>query len=443
MLTARLLWVAALVLAIDVVAVGLHYGRDLGALQQEVLERQSDRIRRALESGADGTVTVDAAATRLFRAHTDAYGFVVVDGAGRALASANLALVPAPARKPAPGLDTWSANLAGPEGAVRVRGERIEIGGAPAALVVVKAGDPAGLTTGALLNELMGHVLLPVVPAVLALLVANVVLVRRCVRPLAAAAAWARAVVPGAPPAPPPEGPLPREAADLVEAARRALEGLEATLAAEKRRAAEAAHALRTPLAVMTTRLDAMPGTEETARLRADLAGLSRTVAQVLSSARAGALVVAPDATADLSAIAEDVVAALAPLGWQAGVALELHAPGHAVPVAGDAGAIEMALSNLVENAIRHAGARTVRVHVRPGGGIRVEDDGRGIPAAEAGLLFEPFSRGPDAAAGGAGLGLAIVARVARAHDAVADYRRLPRGGSAFSLDFAEHRRKS
>ncbi|MEE4121118.1 MAG: ATP-binding protein [Paracoccaceae bacterium] len=124
-------------------------------------------------------------------------------------------------------------------------------------------------------------------------------------------------------------------------------------------------------------------------------------------------------------------------------MALELHAPGHAVTVAGDAGAIAVALSNLAENAIRHADARTVRVHVRPGGGVSVEDDGRDIPATEAGRLFEPFRRGPDAAAGGAGLGLAIVARVARAHGTQAEYRRLPRGGSAFSLDLPENRRKA
>jgi len=193
-LTARLLWVAALVLAVNVVAVGLYYGSDLDSLRRAVLERQSERIRGALEHGPDGAVTVGAAATRLFRAHPDAYGFVVVDESGRILARANEGLVPETARRPVPGVDTWSARLDGPEGPVRMRGERITLGGAPAALVLVKTDDPAGLTTGALGNELIGHVLLPVVQAMLALLVANVVLVRRCVRPLGAAAAWARAI---------------------------------------------------------------------------------------------------------------------------------------------------------------------------------------------------------------------------------------------------------
>ncbi|MEM7530009.1 MAG: hypothetical protein AAF416_20525 [Pseudomonadota bacterium] len=61
-------------------------------------------------------------------------------------------------------------------------------------------------------------------------------------------------------------------------------------LDAEKRRASEAAHALRTPVAVLVARLETPPAGETTDRLRADIAHLSRTVRQVINAGRADAL---------------------------------------------------------------------------------------------------------------------------------------------------------
>jgi two-component system, OmpR family, osmolarity sensor histidine kinase EnvZ len=82
--------------------------------------------------------------------------------------------------------------------------------------------------------------------------------------------------------------------------------------------------------------------------------------------------------------------------------------------------AVRRAVSNLIDNALRYAGG-PVEVHLRKNRGgavIEVRDRGPGIPPQEAERLKRPFTRLDDARGGpsGAGLGLAIVERVARAH---------------------------
>ena len=94
--------------------------------------------------------------------------------------------------------------------------------------------------------------------------------------------------------------------------------------------------------------------------------------------------------------------------------------------VAGRYGELERAIGNLLDNAVRHA---TATVHVRVGvddGSVSVvvEDDGNGIPAADAELVFERFAR-LDAARsaddGGAGLGLSIARDIVERHGGTLD----------------------
>ena len=113
------------------------------------------------------------------------------------------------------------------------------------------------------------------------------------------------------------------------------------------------------------------------------------------------------------------------------GVRLQAEARGVTVAVEGgatvegDAGGLAMAASNLVANAVRHARqALTVRVTEDAGGArLAVEDDGPGLPADATDRVFAPLVQlatgdgsGDGAASGSAGLGLAIVRRVAESH---------------------------
>ena len=94
---------------------------------------------------------------------------------------------------------------------------------------------------------------------------------------------------------------------------------------------------------------------------------------------------------------------------------------------------VEQAVTNLVDNALRHgAGAVVVRAR-RAGEAIElsVEDAGDGVPPEDAEEVFGRFVRGPSADGRGAGLGLAIVRAIARAHGGDARLQATPGGATA------------
>ena len=101
---------------------------------------------------------------------------------------------------------------------------------------------------------------------------------------------------------------------------------------------------------------------------------------------------------------------------------------------------IGLALSNLVTNAFRHTPAgTTVGVAVDPDGSIAVTDDGPGITAHTPDQLTRRFWRADHARSDSAGLGLAIVDRVARVHGTVLTIGNRPGGGAVFSIRLGGH----
>jgi signal transduction histidine kinase len=139
----------------------------------------------------------------------------------------------------------------------------------------------------------------------------------------------------------------------------------------------------------------------------------------------------------DLRQLAEEVVGSMAHLALAACRTIALTGAAHAVVVIGNAAAIEDALRNLIENALVHTPPGTeVVVEVDPKGGISVQDSGPGIPAEDRRRIFERFWRGKGVRTDGAGLGLAIVEEIVKAHGAsVTVSNRLPRG-ARFDLWF-------
>jgi two-component system OmpR family sensor kinase len=193
---------------------------------------------------------------------------------------------------------------------------------------------------------------------------------------------------------------------------------------------------LRTPVAVLVARLDELPPGPELDTLRADIRALSRTVTQFLSSSGADRLEVGEDAHSDLARVAERVVGDLAPVAEAQGSEIVLTGNDSAVPVRGAQDAIALALTNLIENALSHGGPGPVEVAVGPGATLSVRDHGPGLPPKSDGDLFEPFRRGSQAPRGGAGLGLAIVDRIQRAHGGAVEASDAPSGGALFRLTY-------
>ena len=97
--------------------------------------------------------------------------------------------------------------------------------------------------------------------------------------------------------------------------------------------------------------------------------------------------------------------------------------------------AVTDALRNLIENAVAHAPLGTeVTITVDPVGTVSVSDRGPGVAPADRAHVFERFWRGRSERHPGAGLGLAIVAEIARAHGGTIDVDQTTSGGAVFTL---------
>lgn len=104
-----------------------------------------------------------------------------------------------------------------------------------------------------------------------------------------------------------------------------------------------------------------------------------------------------------------------------------------------DADKVEQILTNLVDNALRHAPDATVELAVGSDGdgGVRVDvrDDGPGVPADQQRTVFEKFARGRASRADGSGLGLYISRGLAREHGGDVRMTSVPGEGATFTLE--------
>ncbi len=191
------------------------------------------------------------------------------------------------------------------------------------------------------------------------------------------------------------------------------------------------AHDLRTPLNRLRNRLEATqrhldPASDQAAEIEAAVAEtdqLITTFNALLLIAEADAGVARGAMTPiDLAPIAEDMAELYAPLAEEKGVTLKIT-PAGATVIDGNRSLISQALANLVDNAIKYTpagGMVTVTALETPQGvELRVADTGPGIPAAERARVVERFVRlEASRNSPGTGLGLSLVAAVARLHEA-------------------------
>lgn len=225
---------------------------------------------------------------------------------------------------------------------------------------------------------------------------------------------------------------LPGELQPIIVAINELMARLHQALAQERRFTSDAAHELRTPLALVRLQIEGLALADEAGRqiahqrLLKGIDRLSRTVSQMLLLARLEqAADRMPMTPVDLKALLEASVAELAPAAVAKDQDLSLAVPAEACVLGhAQAEALAILMRNLLDNAIRYtpSGGRIGvtldldEAHAR----LAVEDSGPGVPEAMRERIWERFFRPPGMESPGSGLGLSIVRQVLELHGGVA-----------------------
>lgn len=315
---------------------------------------------------------------------------------------------------------------------------RVTVSDEPFWITVAIAGQGFGPFIPVIFNEIRFHVLFPLLLLSLLFLLFNFSVVRSTLRPLRATIAAVDGIDPAQVAMRIETKASSREVQALVNAVNRMLERVERAARTLKDFAGDAAHELRTPLAIMMLSIGKLPEGEAKSRLAADAKGMKRLVDQMLDLSHATALEIDANTRADLRAIASDVATDLTPLAVARGRLISFRDAG-AASVHGHADAIGRALRNLVENAVSHTPPRTViEVVAGPGRQCSVRDHGPGIPAAQRSVALERFHRLDKSRAEGAGLGLAIASTIMTLHGGEIRIEDAPGGGALVRLIFPD-----
>ncbi|WP_367119290.1 sensor histidine kinase [Methylocystis sp.] len=231
---------------------------------------------------------------------------------------------------------------------------------------------------------------------------------------------------------------VPVEVAPFVEAVNEALKRLDAWAARQRRFTANAAHELRTPLAIMRARLENAKASPLKSELLGDASQLRSIVEEMLVAARLTEGQAPLDQRVDLSDAARQVVSDLLPLAIDRDQFVDLEYSGPVV-TRGNRRAVDCVLTNLIDNALHAEPAKaSVAVRLDEGGVIAIIDHGEGIAADDREMIFEPFWRKNEANPG-SGLGLAIAKEIVDAHGGRIWVEDTPGGGATFKVSFPLH----
>lgn len=393
-------------------------------LHARTLQAQAREFVAALHIRADGSLGVNLPTDwrRVYSAPTAQFAYTVFDASHRPVA--------------------WSPNLATPLAYIPAGASKLGpiefVGVGSAQKAVLAAKGPQGYSVVVARHGFVGDALADslfeedseqifvLVPFALLALGLIWMISGWSLRPLARASREAALVGPGRPELRiSPQG-LPREIQPLVEAVNGALDRLSRAYSAERRLTADAAHELRTPLAVLNLRLQRARLSEITdwPAIEQELGQMSRLVDQLMDLARKESLSNQGRATdmpvINLSRVVREAAATVVPLMEAQGRRLDVDVP-DVLPLRGRADDLRDMVRNLLDNALLHGkGAVTVRIRPpappsQPRLAVEVCDEGDGVPAGQEEMVFERF-RKLQAESPGSGLGLAIVRQVARSH---------------------------
>ena len=439
----RIIWLQVVAIGatsvIMPVAVLLLLNKTVTAYQHRMLQQHEQTLLKALSLGDEGLVLrLPDNLRALYAQGAGGFAFAVLDRDGRVLFSS------------APGLQGLSPTA--PTGAQTIwfnTGIRHGVDYYGASFPEHVDDRPVWIQVGqnledpdVVIDDIMAH-FIPQIAALtlgilLLLLTADVLIVRRALTPVLSASRMAEAISPSRIDVRLPLTGMPEEILPLVRAVNQALDRLEQGFRAQRDLTADVAHELRTPLAVLRMRAEALRDVDARRALQSDLDLMSRIVSQLLVIAEVETAVVAPEDRADLRAVSLEVAALLAPLALAQNKTIEVTGARSPVWVRGQPDFLFQAVRNLAENAVAHTRPGTaVTIAVAKDGSVKVMDRGPGVSDAERDMLFQRFWRRRRAMGSGAGLGLSIVGRIVKAHGGTTSVQSRRGGGAVFKIALA------
>jgi signal transduction histidine kinase len=412
-------------------------------LHDQAMREHADALARYLALAPDGAWKLDLppALQALYSPAYGRYAYAVIDGSGKVLFSSLDGLLPIfrqdfRSSSPPPNVEFMATGTGG----VAMSGVSLakELSGRTVWVQVGEDFAHRDVIIDDIVADFFRRVGWITLPILLLLLAIDIVIFRRALLPLLHASEMAKKISPAAIDVRLSPQDIPTEILPLVQAVNQALDRLEAGFRVQRDFTADAAHELRTPLAILRSRVDTLTDRGMSKALHQDIDRMTRIVGQLLDMAELETYSIDPQQMADLRAICAEVAEFAAPLALAQGKSIALSGTEASLSVNGNPEMLSRAIRNLVENAINYSPpGSTVEIVVEDSGMVRVLDEGPGIADDERELIFQRFWRRDRRRAGSAGLGLSIVQRIAEAHAAIVSVENRPMGGANFSMRFA------
>ncbi|WP_435656528.1 sensor histidine kinase [Brucella pituitosa] len=230
---------------------------------------------------------------------------------------------------------------------------------------------------------------------------------------------------------------LPNEVLRLVRDINRALRRLDSGFETTERFFVNAAHELRTPIAILQVRIDTLSPSADKTHLQMANKRLTAIANQLLETEKYRQKP-QQNAPVNLNSVVSKVIADLAPLAIAEGYEISFDSDAEDLFVRGDTEALERAFINLVRNAIQYGGGKgQISVGIEVDGSVTIADQGCGIAVDKQSRIFEPFYRvSPHGS--GAGLGLSMVDEILTRHRGYIELSSAPGKGSTFVVRWRE-----
>ena len=271
------------------------------------------------------------------------------------------------------GFNFWDASGASERGYVMIA----DLAVGRLRVVVASPNLSFGDTMAWMRDEVMTELLPVLAPLFIGALLVGPFTIRRSLLPLDRLSAQAAMIEPARTDVRLDEHGVPSEILPLVRKINEALARIDEGFEQQRRFTSNAAHELRTPLAILRARIDGLEEGPTKSGLITDLERMSRLVAQLLLAGRLEVQVTPPRVATDLVEVARETVERMTPLQAAGEHQLKLLLPEKPVEILGDPEFLGDALRNLIENALAHSPAGApVEIEVTPGGAIEVRDRG-------------------------------------------------------------------